>query len=229
MTESTVTPTVTKALRAPQRLFLYGKPKVGKTTAVSTLPRHLIIDTEVKGNNGDQLLGGTAYCEGATSIVVDGLGRLRDALEYLKTNRDNYDYVIIDTIDHLETWVSDSLCQSHGVTYIGDIPHGKGWSSMRTKVLDIIDQFARASKHIIIIGHQKDGHSEDEIEVEKINLTGKLKTHLCSVMDGVGRITRDEDNLMIDFRTGQNTDAGCRLPNLAGQYMKLDWATIYPE
>lgn len=224
-----IEPTVTVALQAPQRLFIYGKPKVGKTSAVASLPNHLIIDTEVKSSNGDQLLGGTAYCNGATSIVVDGLPRLRDALEYLKAHPDEYDYVVIDTIDHLETWVSDSLCKKAGVSYIGDIPHGKGWANMRTTVLDIIDEFARASKNIIIIGHQKDGHSEDEVEVEKINLTGKLKTHLCSVMDGVGRITREEDNLMIDFRTGQNTDAGCRLPHLAGQYMKLDWATIYPE
>ena len=37
---------------SPQRLFIYGKPKVGKTSAVAQLPNHLIIDTEVKGNNG---------------------------------------------------------------------------------------------------------------------------------------------------------------------------------
>ena len=217
------------AAQSPQRLFIYGKPKVGKTSAVAQLPKHLIIDTEVKGRSDGELLGGTSYCNGATSIVVESLNGLKACLNYLKENPDNHDFVVLDTIDHIEAWVTEAVCRSHSVKHIGDIPHGKGWSLMRSQVIAIVEQFARASKHIIIVGHQKDGHDEEGVEVQKINLTGKLKTHLCSIMDGVGRITREEDKLMIDFRTGVNTDAGCRVPTLAGQLMELKWDTVYPD
>ncbi len=217
------------AAQSPQRLFIYGKPKVGKTSAVAQLPKHLIIDTEVKGKSDGQLLGGTSYCEGATSIVVESLNGLKACLSYLQSNPESHDFVVLDTIDHIEAWVTDAVCRTHNVKHIGDIPHGKGWSLMRSQVIAIVEQFARASKHIIIVGHQKDGHDEEGVEVQKINLTGKLKTHLCSIMDGVGRITREEDTLMIDFRTGMNTDAGCRVPTLAGQLIELKWDIVYPD
>ena len=224
-----IEPRITVASLSPHRLFLYGKPKVGKTSAVAQLPNHLIIDTEVKGEHEGELVGGTSYCEGATSIVVEGLPMLKQTLEYLQANPDKHDFVILDTIDHIEQWVGEAVCRSNAVTHIGDIPHGKGWSLMRTQVIKIVEQFARASKHIIVVGHQKDGHSDEEVEVEKINLTGKLKTHLCSIMDGVGRLSREEEKLMVDFRTGVNTDAGCRIPTLAGQLLELHWNTIYPN
>lgn len=224
-----IEPKVTKASVSPHRLFLYGKPKVGKTSAVAQLPNHLIIDTEVKGDYGDNLIGGTSYCDGANSVVVDGLAMLKEALDYLEANKTKYDYVIMDTIDHIEQWCNDSVCRKFKVNHIGDIPHGKGWHLARTQVMAIVEQFAKASKHFILIGHQKDGHDDEGIQVEKINLTGKLKVHLCSIMDGVGRITREEDKLMVDFRTGVHTDAGCRIPTLAGQFVELKWDTIYPD
>ena len=224
-----IKPKVTVAALSPHRLFLYGKPKVGKTSAVAQLPSHLIIDTEVKGNYGKELVGGTSYCDGATSIVVDGLPMLRETLDYLLENPGKHDFIVLDTIDHIEQWVGEAICNSNNVKHIGDIPHGKGWSLMRSQVIAIVEQFARASKHIIIVGHQKDGHDDEGVEVQKINLTGKLKTHLCSIMDGVGRIVREEDKLMVDFRTGINTDAGCRIPTLAGQFLELNWNKIYPD
>jgi hypothetical protein len=224
-----IKPKKVKGAISPHRLFLYGKPKVGKTSSVARLPKHLIIDTEVKGNFGEQLIGGTSYCDGATAIVVDGLTKLKEALTYIQENPNKHDFVILDTIDHIESWVTEAICRAHAVQHIGDLPHGKGWSMMRVQVIAIIERFGKASKHLIIIGHQKDGHSEDEIQVEKVNLTGKLKTQLCSIMDAVGRLTRGEDNLKVDFRTGVNTDAGCRVPHLTGQFCKLDWDVIYPE
>ena len=97
------------AAQSPQRLFIYGKPKVGKTSAVAQLPKHLIIDTEVKGSNGDQLVGGTSYCEGATSVVVDGLPKLKECLTYLQENPTAHDFVVLDTIDHIEAWVTEAV------------------------------------------------------------------------------------------------------------------------
>ena len=224
-----VTPKLTKAAQSPHRLFLYGKPKVGKTSSVARLPKHLIIDTEVKGEYNGELAGGTSYCDGAYSIVVDGLPRLKGAMDYVAAHRDELDFVVIDTIDHIEQWVTDDICVRHKVKHIGDLPHGKGWSMMKQKVMQIIESFARISKHLIIIGHQKDGHGDGEIDVDKINLTGKLKTQLCSVMDGIGRIYRDGNTLMVDFRGGASTDAGTRLPALAGKVYPLEWNTIYPD
>jgi hypothetical protein len=227
-----IKPKITKAAISPHRLFLYGNPKVGKTSSVALLPNHLIIDTEVKGTIDGELMGGSSYCEGALSIVVDSLAMLKETLDYLSENP-QHDYVIIDTIDHIEAWVSEAICKIHKVNHIGDIDHGKGWSLMRTQVISIVEKFAQASNRIIIIGHQKDGHSDDEIQVEKINLTGKLKTHLCSIMDGIGRLSRDTAKdgspLMVDFRASVNSDAGCRIPTLAGRILELKWETIYPE
>lgn len=110
-----VKPTLTKAATSPHRLFLYGKPKVGKTSSVAKLPKHLIIDTEVKGEYDGELKGGTSYCEGALSIVVDGLPRLKAAMEYVNNNKSDIEFVVVDTIDHIEQWVTDDICARNKV------------------------------------------------------------------------------------------------------------------
>jgi hypothetical protein len=225
-----IEPKVQKAAMSPHRLFIYGKPKIGKTTAIAQLPKHLIIDTEIKGTKDGGAVGGTSFCDGAYSIIVGDLPTLREAHKYIVANGAEFDFIVIDTIDHIETWVSEDICAKHRVASIGDLPHGKGWAMARNQTIAVVETFAKAANKLIIVGHQKDGHGEEQIEVEKVALTGKLKTHLCSIMDGVGRITRSaEGKLMIDFRTGNNTDAGCRIPRLANQLMELDWKEIYPD
>jgi hypothetical protein len=225
-----IEPRLQEAAPSPHRLFIYGKPKVGKTTAIAALPKHLIIDTEIKGTKDGVPVGGTSFCTGAYSVIVGDLPTLREVHKYITAQQDKFDFIVIDTIDHIEAWVTEEICAKHRVQSIGDLPHGKGWAMARNQTIAVVETFAKIANKLIIVGHQKDGHGEEQIEVEKVALTGKLKTHLCSIMDGVGRITRNaEGKLMIDFRTGQNTDAGCRIPRLANQLMELNWSEIYPD
>lgn len=216
-----------RALVDPQRIFFYGKPKIGKTSMLATLPRHIIIDTEVKSVAEGVNIGGTSYCEGATAMVVSNLTELHQAFKYIEEHQDEFDYVCLDTIDAVEEWVTKKILDANNIKSLSDLSHGKGWYMMRTMVLSIVEDFARISKNFIVIGHQKDGHGEGEIDVTQINLTGKLKTALCSIMDATGHLHRNGDELWVDFRSGESTDAGCRLPRLAGTNQKLDWNFIY--
>lgn len=85
-------------------MVIYGKPKVGKTTALSQLKNCLIVDIE----------NGAAFIEGLVVSPPESMGpvgRFKWLKELAKTIKDAgkpYDYVAIDTLSQLDTeaeWV----------------------------------------------------------------------------------------------------------------------------
>lgn len=78
----------------PKNLIIFGLPKVGKTTALSLLPKALHIDLE----------DGTDYVE-AFSVKADSYTKLFEIAKALKESPGQFDFVILDTITALEDLV----------------------------------------------------------------------------------------------------------------------------
>ena len=86
---------------------------------------------------------------------------------------------------------------------------------------------------IIVVGHTKRSTIVDEdhskvIDINELNLTGKLKNELMSAADAIGFVFREDGNLKISFKTGSdNTQTGSRCPHLANQVLDFEWNKIF--
>lgn len=207
----------------PRFLLLYGSPKAGKTSTIAKLDNCLIIDTE----------RGTEYVD-AMKMYVNNLTEYQALNQTLAANPNKYDYIALDTVDNLASWVDQYVCKSNGVATIGDMEFGKGFALVREAVVKAVQKLASlANKGLIVVGHTKHSTIVDEghnkvIDINELNLTGKLKNELMSTADAIGFVYREADKLMITFKTGgDNTQAGSRCPHLADKAFEFKWSNIY--
>ena len=216
---TTKTPAVTKD---PRFLLLYGSPKAGKTSTLAKLDNCLIIDTE----------NGTDYVD-ALKVNVNSLDEYRDMSKSFASTGAKYDYIALDTIDHLAHWVEQYVCKQNGVATIGDMEYGKGFALVREAVVKAIMKLQEfATKGIIVVGHTKTNTIIDEdhnkvINMNELNLTGKLKNELMANADAIGFVFREDGELKISFKSGDVATTGSRCPHLADQILEFNWNNIY--
>ena len=75
----------------PKNLIIFGLPKVGKTTVLSTLDNNLILDFE----------NGSDYVD-ALKIKINSLKELKETVKAIKDAGKPYKFITIDTITAIE-------------------------------------------------------------------------------------------------------------------------------
>ena len=203
----------------PRTLLLFGPPKVGKTTVLTNLPKCMVIDTE----EGSHLLEG--YFQEVNSK--------EELMEFYKSAEEGHDYkyFALDTIDKIVEWSEKAVCKEFLVESIADLPYGKGFGEVRTRVMNNVKKLLTLAPHVIIVGHRKIASAIDNsmaIEPESLDISGKLKNMIMAYADAIGYMFRDdEDQLMVSFKGGQALEAGSRCEHLKGKVMPFDWKEIY--
>jgi hypothetical protein len=207
----------------PGYLLIYGAPKAGKTSTIAQLDDCLIIDTE----------RGTEYVE-SMKVYVDNLSEYTALSKTLAQSDKKYSYIALDTVDNLASWVEQFICKQNAVATIGDMEYGKGFALVREAVVKAIMKLREfATKGIIIVGHTKRSTIIDEdhnkvIDINELNLTGKLKNELMSAADAIGFVFRENGELKISFKSGSdNTQTGSRCPHLADKILDFKWEHIF--
>lgn len=182
-------------LTNPTSLGIMGKHKSGKTTALSTLPGCLIIDTEQ----------GCGFIDGIVLPVPKDMGPiskfrwLKDVARKIKDQGRPYDYVAIDTFTEIDiaaewygTWVymnsiigkewnrkknpDGSLVVKDGKTImlppddpnyvsVSQLPNGAGWNYIRNASLDMFEELRDLGKICTIFVF----HLADKVVGEKDN------------------------------------------------------------
>lgn len=227
----------------PKYLILFGLPKVGKTTILSTLENNLILDME----------NGSTYVD-ALKIKINSLKELKETVKAIKEAGKPYKYITIDTITAVEEMAKPlavNLYQNSpmfsskyaDVKDITQLPNGSGWSFLRQGVEMLVDLVASAADNLIICGHVKDTALAEGAEgsVKDLDLGGKLKRILSAKSDAIGFVHRDENsNLCIQFGTNGEVLTGARPAHLANKDIVVaernddgtfvsHWERIYPS
>lgn len=227
----------------PKYLILFGLPKVGKTTVLSTLDNNLILDFE----------NGSTYVD-ALKIKIDSLQTLKETIKAIKEAGRPYKYITIDTITAVEEMAKPVALNLYknspvysdryaNVTDITRLPNGSGYTFLRQAVEAIVDLIASATDNIIICGHVRDASLNDNLDgtVKDLDLTGKLKRILSARSDAIGFVHRDDDsNLCINFGQDGEILTGARPKHLANQDIVVaernedgtftsHWERIYPS
>lgn len=227
----------------PKYLILFGLPKVGKTTILSTLDNNLILDFEK----------GSTYVD-ALKLEINSLKELKEVIKAIRDAGNPYKYITIDTITAVEEMAKPMAIQLYqnspmfsakyaDVKDVTQLPNGSGWAFLRQAVEKIIDLVASVTDNIIICGHVKDSALSESADgsVKDLDLGGKLKRILSARSDAIGFVHRDENsNLCINF--GQNGEilTGARPAHLANKDIVVaernddgtftsHWERIYPS
>lgn len=61
----------------------------------------------------------------------------------------------------------------------------------------------------------------EEMNERSLDLTGKSSPILCSQVDAIGYLRRDENKTIIDFETSDSLLCGARSPHLKGQQITV--------
>lgn len=230
------------ATQDPKYLILFGLPKVGKTTILSTLDNNLILDFEQ----------GTTYVD-ALKVQINSLKELKECIKAIKDAGKPYKYITIDTITAVEEmakplalqmWQNSPLYTTkYEVKDITQVPQGAGYSFWRQAIEAIIDLIASATDNIILCGHVKDAALAENVagSIKQLDLTGKVSRILSARSDAIGFVHRDEDsNLCINFGQSGEILTGARPKHLANKDIIVaehqedgtfvsHWERIYPS
>ena len=234
---------VPKVTQDPKNLIIYGMPKIGKTTTLSTLQDNLIIDFE----------DGSDYVE-ALKVKVHNLNEFGELCKALQESPHKYKFITIDTVTALEEFVKPLALNMYkktpaGANYNGDIlnaPMGIGYSYIRQAIEFIIEKLSANTTNIILVGHVKDktitsNECKEVGSVKDFDLTGKAARILAAKSDAIGFVFRDENsNLCINFETNGIASAGARPAHLANKKIIVaerqedgtfvsHWDRIYPS
>ena len=227
----------------PKYLILFGLPKVGKTTVLSTLENNLILDLE----------NGSTYVD-ALKIKINGLKHLKEVCKAIKEAGNPYKFITIDTITAVEEMAKPLAIQLYQnspmysdkyaqVTEPQALPNGCGWAFWRQGIEMIVEMVGKCTENLIICGHVKDAALQEGATgaLKELDLSGKAKRVLSAKSDAIGFVHRDENsNLCINF--GQNGEVltGARPSHLANKDIIVAelnddgtftsrWERIYPS
>jgi len=226
----------------PNMQIIYSVPKAGKTTIVSHLPNHLILELEP---------GGANYIEGRVQEISKA-SEFNEVLKLIANSPDKVcDYLVIDTITRLDEWSEivgtyNYMQKPQGKKFnrIGEDANGKmiyhtdvrfetvhslgqgfGYAHSRAVMNDWYDALLNLVitgkvKHIILLAHVKDklveSRNGDSVETIDINLTGKVKSIYASKVDAVGHFYREDGKGFISYNNEYKVVCGGRCPHLDG-------------
>lgn len=234
-------------------MVVFGRPKTGKTTILSELDDCLIIDLE----------GGSDF---VSALKVDILKESKEAGEkplitlnklikkIAEANKEKggyiYDKIALDTATALEEMVLPLAAKMYKETPMGrnwtgtdvtTLPNGAGYKYSRDAYAEVIGKIGALTNTLIISGHSKDkliDREGEEMEERGLDLTGKLSGIVCSKVDAVAYIYRDENKTMLNFQTSESLLVGSRCKHLEGKKitvaesdeagnLKVDWSEIF--
>lgn len=135
----------------PPRMVVYGEPKVGKSTFASEAPDALFLDLE-----------GGLDALNTSSVSIESIKDLDDALEALLQQDHDFKTIVIDSADWLERLIHNHICSNARATSItdksnGTTAYGNGYviaRNMLAKYLNKLDMLReQKGLAIVIIAH----------------------------------------------------------------------------
>lgn len=102
---------------APRRVLLYGVQGIGKTTWGASAPNAIILPTEEGANDID--------C--ATLPLITTFEQAISALSELYSEQHEYQTLVVDSLDWLETIIWRKVCQVKCLSSIEEAGYGKGY------------------------------------------------------------------------------------------------------
>lgn len=166
----------------PPKLLIYGAGGVGKSTCAAGAPNPLFLDTE----------GGVDELD-VHKLPVDSFNHTVAALSDICEKDHEYQTLVVDSLSMIEGFITEGICNAHGVSSIGDISHGRGYVEISSWWRDILEWFDAVHEQrgmgVICIAHDEieKVHPPDGAEYTRWGprLDKRAKPLVCEWMDAV--------------------------------------------
>lgn len=172
-----------------QSILIYGMPKIGKSTLAASFPGALFIPFEPGLNHLD-------HFQIPTEGIIESWPEFLEACAIVSRNPDSrFKTIVIDTVDLCYQLCSDHVCKQRGVEYVGDIPHGKGWTLVANEFMRVLKKLAALPYGLVLISHAKTRTvTENGIERDVIQttLTESARKLLTGMVDMILYVDVDE-------------------------------------
>jgi hypothetical protein len=133
----------------PRRVLLYGTHGIGKSSWAAQAPEVLFLNLEDGLNDIDV----------AKTEHLIRLEQVMEALTFLATQKHDFKWVAIDSVDWLEALIHAEVAREAGKPTIGDIGYGAGYKSAMgywDKILTMLDWLRTESERklgVILLAH----------------------------------------------------------------------------
>ena len=129
--------------------YIYGAPKIGKTTLGAQMPKPLLLAFE-RGYNA---------IEGIIAQDITSWSEVKQVVRELKKNenKESFSTIIIDTVDVAAIYCEKYICGQNGVNALGEIPYGQGWTLLKKEFEDVFRTIAQLGYAVYFIAHYKEG------------------------------------------------------------------------
>lgn len=186
--------------------YIFGEPKVGKTTMASQMKNALVLATEP----------GFKTIPGIRAQEILTWGQFKQVLSQLKKPevKAAYKSIVVDTVDILIDLCEKSILDEHGVEKLTDIQWGEGTKALKKEVESALRSIAQMGYALFMISHatirpftRLDGTTYDQIMP---TVTTKLNTVICGMADiyGYAHKVSDADgngNIVLTIRANDDS------------------------
>lgn len=202
--------------------FIFGDPKIGKSTLVAHL-----------GDDNDNKILFFCTESGHSFLEIYKYKMLNDKKEEVEplcwehfldccremvTQEHDFKMIAIDTIDNLWDWCSAYVLNKHCVEHPSDLPFGKGYSLIREEFLKPIKYLSQIGMGMAFLSHAKT--VEKELGPRKITYTTSTLPNTAAktihgISDYIFYLHSDlEGNRLIQTKGTELVNAGDRSGNL---------------
>ena len=190
---------------------IYGDPGCGKTSLAAKVPRSLLVATEI----------GYKAISGIKAVPALNYSALLTVLNQLKKQevKDEFDVVIIDTMDAMFYITENEVLRKNGVTALNDIPYGGGHNQLLAIWQLIIKTIIHEGYGLILLGHRAVKTDDDKIQYNTLALNNKkVKGYIMSEVDIMAYVASargGETSSRMFFRSSQEWEAKARFKEIA--------------
>ena len=161
--------------------FLYGPPKVGKTTFGSQMPGHIILAFE-KGYNA---------LPGVMAIDVTTWGEMKTLLRDFKKPevKERYQSIIVDTADVAAEACQKYICNQLGIENIGDGGWStNGWAKYKKEFEETFRTLTQLGYAVVFISHEKEKTIKPKEGEEYQQIGSSIQSSAMSIIENMSDI-----------------------------------------
>jgi hypothetical protein len=143
-----------------------------------------------------------------------------------------YESLVIDTIDTINEWIQEAVCEELGISAMGQGEWGADWGKARKKNVDIVKRLQTLMKahgsNLILTSHSKQSQMNDGKVQLSPELPRGLGYALCAKADVIGYSTVVKDELIpkVSFQAYDERTVGSRLKPLNGLVLPFTYTDV---
>lgn len=198
--------------------YIYGAPKTGKTTLAVQMPKALLLAFE-KGYNA---------LPGVMAQDITSWGDMKQVFRELKKPevKSTFESIVVDTIDIAADMCQKYICDQNGITTLGELGFGKGWTFFKNEFSLIFRGLTQLGYAVFFIGHDKEVMDDDgKTKIIRPALTSSTRQIITGMADIIGYAHQDKQykQSVLTIRCGDDSiECGSRF-----KYIKPEFPMSY--